>query len=281
MIVSSTILLVAFAAYCYLPYVIGRALFSECVAWVRPTSQNRLLEFIIASIPGATFNLLAYAVSRTLFTRWVGRIDWVVVASIISPQRSSDAFAAWVARGELAPPIIYLAILLSISVLWSLAAGICFRIFGQDAAGRNWSLTTKIVFVVALVLLGLPMLPYIGERWGSKEWQPGTIVIVITKDGHAIGGCATSFEFSGDTLLGITVADARLIADVVRLKECLTIEAITRPKAHSVHLLSGDIVRIIHVFRPIEITAVASEVFPLCALAGTAEVVGVTQSAGA
>jgi hypothetical protein len=124
---SATLLLAAFVAYLYVPFLLFTFFAEDSIDLGRLKDESRIGEFFGAALPSALLNALTWLVLRILFAldRWhivrSPAIDWTAVASILDPAYGS--LRSHIATGP-AGEIQYLVVLF-------LAAAVCGSFYGR------------------------------------------------------------------------------------------------------------------------------------------------------
>jgi hypothetical protein len=268
---APTILLITFAAYCYLPYLIARGVFVFVFkrAAVPPGSQFR--EFITAAIPGAVFNAAALAISRLILGRAMGHIDWGVVGSLFAPDQRAGLFATWVSGGELYRPLAYLLLVNAIALIWSFFTVVAMRRLEPPAPTPEGGWTTGrliagLLYRVLILILMLPLASFFEQRNERQEWGVERSVVIGFRDGSVIVGSVRAYDFSGEQLVGITLDDAVRVRTVEHLASLLyDTSRRTKPVHYTVNFPAAEILRLLAVQFPIHEKAMSeiAALFPL------------------
>ena len=124
---SATLLLAAFVAYLYVPFLLFTFFAEDSIDVGRLKDQSRIGEFFGAALPSALLNVLTWLILRVVYAvdRWhivrSPAIDWPAVASSFDPAYAS--LRSHIAAGP-AGEIQYLVVLY-------LAAAVCGSFYGR------------------------------------------------------------------------------------------------------------------------------------------------------
>ena len=261
MVLASTLLLVLFVAYCYLPYLLGRSLVSF-VEQVRPLRSSQFEEFVIASIPGVAFNATAYFVGRRLFPKYIRPPDWELLSGIFGTgAEASTQLQRWIRRGDLRDPAAYLFMVLTVAAVWSTLTAWWMRRIERGVRVTRARTKPDIKVVVRLtyllaelallpvgILAMLPLVPYFDQRYQRKPWSLQRIVVVLTKE-NIVAGRAYMFEFDGSIFRGVTVTHARTISARAVFEKYLAewSDTLLRKDSFALYIPADEIRRLISV----------------------------------
>src|SRR5688572_17760810 len=95
MVLSTFLLVLLFSAYCYLPYILARAVIGQ-IERVRTPDSNKFVDFLFASIPGAAFNAVAAMIVLVARPNTIGELDRATLAAIFDPSKAGAAVSHWV-----------------------------------------------------------------------------------------------------------------------------------------------------------------------------------------